>query len=322
LRHGTDRRRAALRINHLKLPSTLLIALTLAAALLAAQPIRAQDYPDPVGYVNDFANVIDSDIEAGLEDALRLAEEETTVEIAVVTVPDLGGLDINTYAVELFEEWGIGQRGEDNGVLFITAIAERETRIEVGYGLEPYITDGRAGRILDDSVRPAFREDNFSLGILDGVTAIRIALDETGYTEGARPPQESGIDLGIFQPLADRLWLVIVLGLLSLYVVTYMARTRSVWLGGVWGAGVGGLVGWIIAGWAGLAVGIAGIGFGGLVLDAILSTAYRYQSSSGRSTSWGRTWGGFGGAGGGFRSGGFGGFGGGRSGGGGARRGF
>jgi uncharacterized protein len=300
----------------------LLIAAAAALACAVLSPRSyAQEFPDPVGYVNDFANVIDAETEAGLEDALRLVEDETTVQLAVVTVADLGGTDINDYAVRLFEDWGIGQRGEDNGILFITAIEEREVKFELGYGIEPFITDSRAGRILDDEVLPAFSEDNFALGIVNGAYALRLALDETGYAPGAEPPPRD--DFGFLQPLADRVWLLIILGLASMYAIGLMARTKSVWLGAVWGGTVGGLTGWIIAGWAGLAAGIFGIGLAGLILDVMLSTAYRYQSSSGGSTAWHRTWGGFGGLGGGMRSGGgFGGFGGGRSGGGGARRGF
>ena len=296
-----------------------LVAAAVGAAILAASALAlprlalAQEFPEPRGYVSDFAEVIPPDVESPLEDALRLAEQETTVEIAVVTVKDLGGLDINTYAVKLFERWGVGQKGKDNGLLFITAIAERKVWIEVGYGLEGYITDSRAGRILDQEVLPDFKQDNFALGITRGARALRVALDETGYTTGQPAPADEGFnpeDLGIFQPLADKLWLVIIIGFASIYAAAYMARTKSFWFGGLWGAGVGSVTGWVIA------------GFGGLILDFILSNAYRYSSSTGRSTTWTGSRGGFGGGIGGMRSGGFGGFGGGRSGGGGAGRGF
>jgi uncharacterized protein len=305
----------------------VLIAIALFAGLVALAPAKgahAQDLPEPRGYVSDFAGVLPADTKGALEEALRLAEQETTVQIAVVTVKDLGGDDINGYAVRLFEKWGIGKKGSDNGLLLITAIAERKVRIEVGYGLEGYITDSRAGRILDESVLPDFREDHFALGIVKGAEALRRALDETGYTSGAEPSRDGGVtDLGISQPLADKIWLIILLGVFSLYAIGLMSRTRSIWFGSVWGAGVGGLTGWLAWGWPGLAIGGVGLAGGGLMLDAMLSSAYRYNVSKGRSTKWHRTWGGFGGSVGGMRSGGgFGGFGGGRSGGGGAKRGF
>ncbi len=306
----------------MKRTALLISALLLAAALLIAKPARAQDYPDPVGYLNDFAGVFDSASAAQFENALRLTEEETTVELAVVTVTDLQGVDINTYAVELFEKWKIGQGGQDNGILFITAIAEREVRIEVGYGLEPYITDARAGRILDDSVIPDFSVDDFALGIIKGAEALRIALDETGYTAGAPPPEPESTS-GFLQSLIDNTWPLVVFGGGLIYVIAYLARSKSIWLGGIGGAAAGAIGGWFLGGWVGLLIGLFGLGIGGLILDAILSASYRFNSSSGRSTSWGSTRGGFGGASGGFRTGGgFGGFGGGRSGGGGAGRKF
>ncbi len=298
-------------------------ALFAAALFVASGATRAfaQDLPEPLGRVSDFADVIPADTEAGLEDALRLAEEETTVEIAIVIVRDLGGRDINDYAVRLFEKWGIGQRGEDNGLLFITAIAEREVWIEVGYGLEPYITDGRAGRILDEEVLPGFSEDNFALGIVNGAYALRLALDETGYKPGLpRPAPSAG---SRFAELVDKwAWLVVVTGILSVYAFTFMARTKSVWFGGAWGAGVGGLAGWLLGGWPFMLAGIGIAGVSGLFLDALLSNGYRQQKSSGKSTGWLGSGGGFRGSTGGFGRSGGGGFGGGRSGGGGAGRKF
>lgn len=279
----------------------------------------AQDLPKPVGYVNDFAGVIPDEVRSSLEDALRQTEQETSVEAVLVTVPDLGGSTIEEYAVRLFEEWQIGKKGEDNGVLLILAVEERKVRIEVGYGLEPYITDGRAGRILDESVIPDLRQDNFALGLARGALAIRTALDESGYTSGEPPRAEAGALDGI----SNWLWLIVVAGGFSVYLFSYMARTRSIWLGGIWGAGAGAAAGWILAPWLGILVGIAGGAVLGLALDAILSSAYRNQSSAGRPTGWTHTWGGFSGAGRGpGTGGGFGGFGGGRSGGGGASRGF
>ena len=277
---------------------------------------RAQEIPKPRGYVNDFASVFTPDTAAGLEDALRLAEQETTAEIVIVTVPNLGGDTIEGYAVELFEQWGIGKKGRDNGVLLLLAVAERKVKIEVGYGLEPYITDGLAGRILDQSVLPDLRGDNFSLGIIKGAQAIRVALDDTGYTGGAPPGDQNPLpDLGW------KLWALLGVAAISVYLMAYMARSRSITLGGIWGVAAGGTLGWLFGGWVLIISGLITGGIGGLFLDYVLSTAHNYRSATGRPAQWHNTWGGFGGFGGGF-AGGFGGFGGGRTGGGGAGRGF
>lgn len=128
---------------------------------LVSLPIWAQDFPEPTGHVNDFAQLLSSDYRQSLEQELVDFEEETTAEIAVVTIESLEGDSIEEYAVRLFEQWGIGKKEKDNGLLILIAKEDREMRIEVGYGLEPVITDGRAGRIIREKMRPAFREENY-----------------------------------------------------------------------------------------------------------------------------------------------------------------
>ena len=301
----------------------LLVAAFMAA--IAVSPALADPpLPQPVGYVNDFADVIPADVEVHFEDALRLFEEETTVELVVVTIPDLGGGAIEDYAVHLFSDWGIGKKGVDNGILLVMALAERTVRIEVGYGMEPYLTDGQAGRIMDAEIFPDLTEDNYSLGLLKGAKAIAQTIKDSDYEPGsvrARRPIE---DLPLPFQGGAKSWVLLAMAGASLYAVSFMARSKSFWFGGVWGIVAGGVVGWMLGGvWP--IVGLAlGLGVLGLALDAMLSSAYRYQKSSGNSTHWGQTWGGFSGTGhGGWTGGkGFGGFGGGRSGGGGATRRF
>ncbi|MBI2916864.1 MAG: TPM domain-containing protein [Chloroflexi bacterium] len=302
--------------------SALLALAAVLGMLVAAGGAFAQGLPEPSGFVNDFADLLAPDVEASLEQALRDLEQETTVELTVVTVSDLGGDSVEGYAVRLFERWGIGKKGTDNGVLLLVARDERRVRIEVGYGLEPYLTDSHAGRILDTEVMPDFRKDDYSLGIIKGARAIAQAINDSTYQPGsvrARPRFEQ-----VTTSLADKLWLLFPLGAFSVYLLAYMARTKAIWLGGIWGAVVGGTLGWAIGGLLLIVLGVLAAGVLGLFLDAALSSAYRYQATSGRQTSWRHTRGGFSGAGrGGWTGGGgFGGFGGGRSGGGGASRGF
>ncbi len=291
-------------------------------AALAVIPASAQQLPEPVGYVNDFAGVFSADIKSGLEDSLRLFEQETTVELAVVTVPNMSGTTVEEYAARLFEKWGIGKKDVDNGILLLFAQSERRVRIEVGYGMEPYLTDGQAGRILDNEVLPDLRAGNYGLGLLKGTRAIAQTIKDSDYQPGDVRPRSSFPRLPSL--VANRAWVLWLLGGLSMYLLSFMGRTRSIWLGGLWGAASGATLGWAFNGsillMGGIAAGAAGLG---LLLDLILSSAYRYQRSSGGPTSWARTWGGFSGAGrGGWGGGGSGGFGGGRSGGGGASRGF
>ena len=306
------------------------ILLALASVVLPVVSVSAQEYPDPTGHVNDFANVIPAEIEAGLESALRQVEEQTGAEIAVVAMADqLQGTSIEEYAVELFERWGIGKAGEDNGVLLIVDTVARKVRIEVGYGLEPTITDGRAGRILDDAVVPHFADDDWAAGLVNGAAELAEAVGATGieFTGGGPVPNGGSPDPGGGLTGWGVLW-IIVGGTMFIYLAAYMARSKSVWLGAVAGAVAGGLGGWFAFGLLIAVLSFFGGAALGLILDALLSVAFRGQTATGHSHRWRDTWGGFGGfgsgwgGGGGFGGGGFGGFGGGMSGGGGASRGF
>ncbi len=129
----------------------------------------ASHFPTPTGFVNDFANLFSQDFKTSLEQDLQNFEKETGAEIALVTIQNLGAEPIEDFAVKLFEEWGIGKRDENNGVLLLIAKDEREVRIEVGYGLEPYITDGRAGRIMREKITPNFRNGAYDEGIKEAV---------------------------------------------------------------------------------------------------------------------------------------------------------
>jgi uncharacterized protein len=121
-------------------------------------------------------------------------ERKTGAELAVVTVETIAPYgSIEEYALELFNVWGIGQAGRDNGVLLILAVNERRVKIETGYGLEGAIPDSAAGRILDNAVLPRFREDDFSGGLLRGALAIAVAVaaDQGIKLEGIEGPEDA-----------------------------------------------------------------------------------------------------------------------------------
>ena len=146
--------------------------IVLAALLAAAGSTSAQDLPPPSGPVTDLANVLDEATESSLLAAIRGVERETTAEIAVVTVPTLGGSSVEEMAERLFNTWGVGQKGVDNGVLLLVAPNERQVRIEVGYGLEAILPDGLAGQIIRDDILPRFRDGDMPGGITAGVTRL------------------------------------------------------------------------------------------------------------------------------------------------------
>jgi len=152
----------------------------------AAMPSLRAAFPQPQGYVNDFAGVIDVATAAELDRLIRKIETETSAEIAVVTVKSLGGMSVEEYASKLFADWGIGKKSRDNGVLVLVAPTERRMRIEVGYGLEPILPDALAGRIIREECLPAFRSNQYPKGILQGVQRVARIIERREPTTAGR----------------------------------------------------------------------------------------------------------------------------------------
>jgi uncharacterized protein len=264
----------------------LLIVLAVPVSLVSAQP----ETPRLTQPVNDFANVIDAESKRELDRRIRSLEAATGDVVAVATVQTFKPYGtIEEYALKMFENGGrgIGRKGKDNGALIVVAVDDRRVRVETGYDLEEFITDGFAGETIRQAIAPEFRNGNYGRGLLAGTTRIinRIA-ERRGVTlqdvpqprQPARPPSHR------FPP-----WLFVVLLWLFIIALTNRRRRRR---GGHWGGGP----------WSGWNSGVGPFGGG----------------------PFGGGFGGFGGGGfgGGGGGGGFGGFGGGRSGGGGASGGW
>lgn len=149
-----------------------LAALFLAAILLAPRAGLAQEFPKLTGRVVDAANVIPDAEEARLTEKLAALEQQSRRQLVVATIPDLQGYDISDYGYQLGRTWGIGHKGDDNGALLIVAPGERKLRIEVGYGLEPVLTDGMSFLIINNDIVPRFKQGDMAGGIEAGVDAI------------------------------------------------------------------------------------------------------------------------------------------------------
>lgn len=149
----------------------------------------AQSFPAAQGWVNDHGSVIRPGTERQIEAICEEVKQKTGAEIVVVTVTTVGDEHYTDYANKLFEKWGIGAKGKDNGVLLFQTVQERNFRIEVGYGLEGIIPDGLAGEIRDSYVFPYFKKNDFGGGHLNGVMAIAsiIAKDAGVELTGAVP---------------------------------------------------------------------------------------------------------------------------------------
>ena len=119
----------------------------------------------PTGYVDDFAHVLDPNAVEQMEDISRQIDQKAHAQIAVVTIRSLDGSDIDSYAVDLFKKWGIGDKASNRGVLILYAIDDRKARIEVGYGLEPILPDGKVGSFQREAI-PFMRGGNYSQALL------------------------------------------------------------------------------------------------------------------------------------------------------------
>lgn len=129
-------------------------------------------YPEPTGFVNDFADVFTDDEISQINDFVSNFERETTAEIFVVTVKSLEGLSIEQYASEFFNSWGLGKKDINNGMLLLISIEDKELRIDTGLGLEKAVTDDEAGKIINDVIVPYFKESKYGQGALEGVKVI------------------------------------------------------------------------------------------------------------------------------------------------------
>ena len=142
--------------------------------LLILNPVssHALDVPQLQGYINDYANMISPSAKAQLENELKAFEQTDSTQIVILTIPSLEGNTIEDFGIKVAESWKIGQKGKDNGVIFIVANQERKIRIEVGRGLEGKLTDLMAGRVIDLVVKPRFKRGDFDGGVVAGVHAI------------------------------------------------------------------------------------------------------------------------------------------------------
>jgi uncharacterized protein len=157
------------------LMKNFIIILTLALAV--GRSVFAQEVPYLTGRINDYANVISERAKNELENLLRQHENQTTNQLAVLIVPTLGNGSLEDFAERVFQTWKLGQQGKDNGALLLVAINDRKMRIEVGYGLEPYITDAISNRIIQNEIAPFFRRGDYQGGIRSGLTAIVSRLE-------------------------------------------------------------------------------------------------------------------------------------------------
>ena len=239
---------------------------TLLLALLAAPAAAALRVPPPPDRrVNDYAGALAPADRDRLEQKLIAREATSRNQVVVAVFRSLEGESLEGYSIRLAQAWRIGQKGLDNGVIFLVFLDDRKMRIEVGYGLEGSLTDAVSSSILRDVVAPRFREGRTADGIAAGLDAIDRALAGT-Y---ARPPsaEQGGRSGGLGARELGALFVVFVL--IAILLQNHMQRAgvrRRGWTGGPTGWGgpfIGGGFGGGSGGSSGGGFSGGGGGFGG-----------------------------------------------------------
>jgi uncharacterized protein len=205
----------------------VVVALALFAAVHAS---AAPTFPPLNGQrVVDNAHVLTAQTQADLTSKLAALEQKTGDQVVVVTLPDLQGLEIEDYGYQLGRAWGIGQKGKDNGLLFIIAPTLHKVRIEVGYGLEPVMTDAMSSVILQTQVLPKFRSGDYDGGVEAGTDAIvqQLSLDPATAKANAQAAEQRPAT----PPLRIPVFLII---LFVFFIVSAVMRGGRGGGGGLW----------------------------------------------------------------------------------------
>jgi uncharacterized protein len=243
-------------------PAFLLFAAGLLLFITAAIPVFALEGP-PTDYVEDRAGIIDAQTKAGLSARLKALNDKTSVQMVILTVPTTDGIPIEEYSIERAQKWGIGQKGKDNGILFVVAINDKKYRIEVGYGLESIMPDSLAGTIGRQYMVPKFKRGDFSGGINDAANAVigTIAKSYGTEVEGAAPVNPVSRSTGRNKTgFSAFILLFAAFFILSRILSPFGRRSLGRRAGGIWigGGGFGGGGGGFGGGFSG-----GGGGFGG-----------------------------------------------------------
>jgi uncharacterized protein len=231
------------------------------APLLLALSAQAEPVAKlkPTGYVNDFAHVLDPNTIAQMDETCRQIDQKAHAQIAVVTIHSLDGSDIESYAVDLFHRWGIGSKATDRGVLILYAIDDHRARIEVGYGLEPILPDGKVGGFQREAI-PLMRAAKYSQALL--LVTSRVA---------AVIAQDAGVQLTTSQPApmepaeqpSGRISAGGIVLLSIIVLIVLFTPLRGILFGMLLANMLGGGDGYRGGGWGGGGFGGGGGGFGG-----------------------------------------------------------
>ncbi|MGN6280108.1 MAG: TPM domain-containing protein [Sphingomonas sp.] len=240
-------------------PYRWLILLAFVAVMLAAAAAHAQTFPKLTGRVVDDAHLLDQQQVDQLTQLSQATEQASSRQLVIATVPDLQGYPIEDYGYRLARAWAIGQKGIDNGIILLVAPKEKKVRIEVGYGLEPIMTDALSSMIIQNDILPKFRDGDMPGGIIAGAQAIADQLKappdeaEQKVAAAAQQKQQAAQDNeGGGVPWSLIFWLIVI-GFMMMSRFSHGRRGRryggGMWPIFLWGSGLGGGSGG--SGWGG-----------------------------------------------------------------------
>jgi uncharacterized protein len=208
------------------------IALALALLLVAAVPASAQTFPKFTGFVVDDANVLPPDVEASLTQKLDALQKDTKRQLVVATIADMQGYPLDEYGYKLGRAWGVGLKDANNGaILFIAPnnpAGQRGPRLEVGYGLEPILTDALSSQIINEQMMPRLRDGQVAQAMEAGTDAVIAQLRASSEEQqakvdaavkqfDAKTKRQRGSSGGF--PIALAFW-----GMILLFVLLSLAR--------------------------------------------------------------------------------------------------
>jgi len=221
------------------------------AFVLHSEPISQLS---PSDYVNDFARVLDQNTVAQLDNICQQIDQKAHAQIAVVTIKSLDGSDIESYGVDLFKKWGIGSKATDHGVLVLFATQDRRYRIEVGYGLEPILPEGKVGGFGREAV-PLLKQNDYNgaVSLMTMRVADVIAQDAGIQLTGTRPRAPTAVREPSPGLSIGGIAILVIVGLILLFTPFGRLLLWGLLLGGRGGGG----------GFGGGGFGGGGGGFGG-----------------------------------------------------------
>lgn len=254
---------------------TLLIAVILVGSALMTPWATASDKaiasdkaasgiptrPEPARLCNDFTGTLTAAEMAELEAFCVALDRETSVQLCLVVVQDMDGMEVSDFANRLFERWGIGRAQQDDGVLLLMALSERKIRIENGYGLESILTDALSRRLIEQDIVPAMRANGLAAALNAGANGIA-AIVRGEYSDAeARPEGADGEGSGGISLFWLVFWLVMIVWILGSLGGGIGGGGRSVGRGGT--RRMGGPIFFPGGGFGGGGGGFGGGGFGG-----------------------------------------------------------